>query len=250
MKNIGYIYSITNIINNKIYIGQTASKRGPLDRWKTHLSAVRCNKIKNYLYPSIRKYGEQKFKFEIIKKCKIEDLNNEEMFYIKHYNSNNKNYGYNLSIGGDNSNNSKSLKARRKISKSKTGISTGPCSKEKALAISKAKLASGYTHSKKTRAKISKNRKKIEKLPDEWRKKISMGLKKTAIYKFSLNQVKLILKDLKKKLTIKLICEKYKITRKTIWSIERNLYGPDSYKEYLNKNMQFKKLIKRICCNN
>lgn len=238
MENIGYIYSITNIINNKIYIGQTACKRGPLDRWKTHISAANCNKIKTLLYRAIRKYGKDNFLFEIIESCEIKILNEREIFHIAKFKSNNIKYGYNMSIGGDNKNNSKSLSARRKISKTKTGVSNGPCSKEKALAISKAKLASGYKHSDKTRAKIARNRKKIEKLPDEWKLKISEGLKKSTKYKLTIDQVEQVRLDLLQKLSKKDICKKYDITRKTIWRIERNLYGPDSYRKSLKNKFQ------------
>lgn len=49
----------------------------------------------------MRKYGLEKFSFEVIEECAQEDLNLRERYWIKYYNSNDMDYGYNLTIGGD-----------------------------------------------------------------------------------------------------------------------------------------------------
>lgn len=93
----GKIYKITNVINEKVYIGQTIqtlTKRW-WGHWSEHCRA--CPKLKN----SIRKYGKENFTIEIIDTANlIQDLNKKEEFWIKHFNS--VEFGYNLQAGGGN----------------------------------------------------------------------------------------------------------------------------------------------------
>ena len=57
-----YLYKITNIINNKKYIGITNNYK---KRWSNH----RCGNSKNMVIAkAIKKYGKENFLFEIIKK--------------------------------------------------------------------------------------------------------------------------------------------------------------------------------------
>ena len=91
-----YIYKITNLINNKVYIGQTKNFE---QRKKTH---IRDSKNKKFLISrAINKYGVENFLFEIIKECEtLEEINSEEKEYIIKYNSRNMKYGYNIDEGG------------------------------------------------------------------------------------------------------------------------------------------------------
>lgn len=94
------IYKITNLINNKIYIGQSINIE---QRWKDHRSrAFQNNKtyLENHLYRAIRKYGLDNFSFEVIEECKKEELNSEEVKWIKYYQSDNLEKGYNKTKGG------------------------------------------------------------------------------------------------------------------------------------------------------
>lgn len=73
----GYIYKITNTINNKCYIGQTRTNINK--RWNKHkfVSTDPSNKAYNYpLYNAFRKYGIDKFKWEILEELddNLEDL--------------------------------------------------------------------------------------------------------------------------------------------------------------------------------
>ena len=78
------IYKITNLTNNKIYIGQTAQKN-PKMRWYGHLADARRGR-KSHLYDSIRKYGPESFIWEIIEHCKsIEELNEREHYWLNFY---------------------------------------------------------------------------------------------------------------------------------------------------------------------
>jgi group I intron endonuclease len=113
----GIIYKITNIKNDKIYIGQTI--RGFLVRYLEHKNAIRRGKNRDYpIYEAFKKYGFNYFKFEIIDHADtIEELNNKEINYISYYDSMNK--GYNLNEGGNNSIPSK--ETRKKMSEARKG---------------------------------------------------------------------------------------------------------------------------------
>lgn len=97
---MGYIYKITNLINNKIYIGQTRFLVE--ERFKQHLYEAKKGELQYPLYRAIRKYGKDNFKLEIIEYVKDEDLNKKEQYWIQYYDSyikNNK--GYNCTYGGE-----------------------------------------------------------------------------------------------------------------------------------------------------
>ena len=94
-----YIYFIINKITGERYVGQTTNF---VRRKNEHLSQLK-NKthINKKLQNAWNKYGENNFIVEKIQYDNIskEELNNEEIKYIKQYNSYNN--GYNLTIGGD-----------------------------------------------------------------------------------------------------------------------------------------------------
>ena len=103
---MAYIYSITNKINSKPYIGKT-SKDNPYDRWKEHIQHSR-HKDNTVGYASVhtmpiiralKKYGSENFKFRVIEECKDDIVNERETHYIKEYNSYYK--GYNATFGGE-----------------------------------------------------------------------------------------------------------------------------------------------------
>lgn len=73
-----YLYKITNLINNKIYIGQT---KRPNKRWYDHRYKSAPTKIIHY---AINKYGAHNFTFEIIAISKTqEDANDAEIELIE-----------------------------------------------------------------------------------------------------------------------------------------------------------------------
>ena len=93
-----YIYKITNIINEKVYIGKTIN---PIEhRWREHCSEYNKNKNeKRPLYNAMKKYGVENFKIEEIEKCSLHELNERERYWIGFFGSF-KN-GYNAILGGD-----------------------------------------------------------------------------------------------------------------------------------------------------
>lgn len=96
--SMGYIYKITNIKNNKIYIGQT--KNFPQRRWTEHKRDYGDGDT--YLYNAMKKHGVENFKFEVIESdINIEDLNDREIYWIEKLNSFcDYGKGYNLTKGG------------------------------------------------------------------------------------------------------------------------------------------------------
>ena len=98
----GIIYKVTNLVNNKIYIGQTI--RTLNTRKTVHIYRAMNNLDGNsYFHAAIRKYKESSFKWEVIWKGNIDLLNDKEIFYIQECSSYYKsNKGYNLTLGGDN----------------------------------------------------------------------------------------------------------------------------------------------------
>lgn len=101
----GYVYKITNLINNKIYIGYTT--KTPEERWKQHVQTAHgAGKDSNSLFKkAIRKYGPENFKIEPLEECdSIEKLKEREIYWISYYNSyafKEGGYGYNSTPGGD-----------------------------------------------------------------------------------------------------------------------------------------------------
>ena len=108
-KVYGIIYKIENLINGKIYIGQTTQKGGFDARYGKKWWE---NTHNEHLRLSVQKYGVDNFKVtKILRKCyKESTLNEWEKKYIKQFKSNNYKYGYNKNSGGvsvRNNNNSK-----------------------------------------------------------------------------------------------------------------------------------------------
>lgn len=91
------IYKVTNIVNGKMYIGQTV--KSLRRRKQGHITDVKLHRNNFYFHNAIRNHGLRNFKWEIIHKCDdIGELNRLEIYYIGYYNT----YvnGYNLTLGG------------------------------------------------------------------------------------------------------------------------------------------------------
>ena len=105
LKMIGYIYLIRNVVNHKVYVGQT--KQSPQKRWNEHIRASKSEvKRSPKLYNAINKYGLCMFDFEVISEVfgstekELKDkLNRLEIYFINYYKS--TEWGYNLTTGGN-----------------------------------------------------------------------------------------------------------------------------------------------------
>ena len=80
------IYKIENLINGKVYIGQSVNIK---ERWNEHklinsrTSKEALKKQKYPLYLAFEKYGLDNFSFEVIEECSIEELNEKNNFILK-----------------------------------------------------------------------------------------------------------------------------------------------------------------------
>lgn len=117
---VGIIYKITNLINDKIYIGQTT--RSLLDRISEYERGVGCNP---YILKAFNKYGWDNFDIKAIDVSEnLNDLNQKEIYYIKKHKSSYRKYGYNIELGGRNS--SASIETRKKLSDARKNIKQSP----------------------------------------------------------------------------------------------------------------------------
>lgn len=94
----GYIYKITNTINQKAYIGKTVNSIE--QRWKEHRKDYKRKQCeKRPLYDAMNKYGIENFTIELIEEVDIKELSDKEVYWIGYYDTY-KN-GYNATLGGD-----------------------------------------------------------------------------------------------------------------------------------------------------
>lgn len=90
------IYKLTNLKNQKIYIGQAANLA---DRWKDHIKAgLGIDTPNNTLYTAMIKDGVENFTFEVLEECERGQLNDREKYYIAFYGA--QEWGYNMTRGG------------------------------------------------------------------------------------------------------------------------------------------------------
>ena len=102
-ENIGYIYKITNLNNNKSYIGSSID---PSERFHQHyISSINVSSpVYDYpLYKAFRKYGIDNFTFQILEECPLLEMQKKEKESIVFYNSlTNTGWGYNQTLDTEN----------------------------------------------------------------------------------------------------------------------------------------------------
>lgn len=93
-----YVYMITNLINDKKYIGQSIN---PKKRFQSHCEYRKTNNKKyvSLISQAIQKYGKENFKLSIL--YFGEDYNEKEKDFIQKYDTLTPN-GYNIMEGGEN----------------------------------------------------------------------------------------------------------------------------------------------------
>lgn len=109
------IYKITNIKNNKVYIGSSINL---MDRQYKHNWMLINNIHDNiHLQNAFNKYGEENFKFQIIEECYKNELIIKENHYIKIYNANKSDFGYNMATVNEFRRNNYNEEVKIKLSK-------------------------------------------------------------------------------------------------------------------------------------
>ncbi len=82
-----YFYKITNLINNKTYIGQSVN---PEERWRKHKFYAESKRKCLYLHNAMSRYGIDNFHFEIVSSSIVQDqleIDLEEENIIQQWNS-------------------------------------------------------------------------------------------------------------------------------------------------------------------
>lgn len=96
-ENFWYVYVHTNKINGKKYIGITGQQRY-WERWRSDGSGYKTQVFGR----AIEKYGWDNFSHDILDKVTSESKACElEQFYIQKYKTNQPEFGYNISLGGE-----------------------------------------------------------------------------------------------------------------------------------------------------
>ena len=92
-----FIYLIRNKTNSKLYVGQTNNLKRRLSRHK-YEAFTKLNK--KPLYQSIRKYGFDNFELIEIEQHTEDTIDEAEQFWVEFFQSNKREFGYNLTKGG------------------------------------------------------------------------------------------------------------------------------------------------------
>lgn len=162
-----FIYMTTNMIDGKRYIGQ--HKGYEYDEYLG--SGVR-------IVNAVKKYGKENFKREIICYCDTqEELDEQEIYWIKYYDAANSEDFYNIAEGGNGTCKTTGLteeqeaERRRKISKAMSGpenpmYGVHLCGEDSGMY--------GKHHSEESKLKM-RNAKLGRTLPEEQKKKISLN---------------------------------------------------------------------------
>jgi group I intron endonuclease len=113
---MGIVYKCTNLKNGKVYVGLTERRLNR--RINSHYHYA---KNSNGLFQNaLRKNNRDDFLWEEIDRADTrEELCSKEQYWIKHYKSDNRDFGYNLTDGGEHPVFSKTT--RKKISKATMG---------------------------------------------------------------------------------------------------------------------------------
>ena len=96
---MGCIYKAENCVNHKVYIGKTTKVME--NRRKDHL--YKSSRGSNtYFHKAITKYGKENFVWSVLEESSDETvLFEKEKEYISKFRSNDPEYGYNLTVGGE-----------------------------------------------------------------------------------------------------------------------------------------------------
>lgn len=102
------IYLIKNLVNNKIYIGQSADIKRRIQEYLRSAQPEKYSKkserdSKTHLHLAMKKYGIENFSVNILQICEKENLDTLEKKWILLLNSDDPNSGYNETPGGQKS---------------------------------------------------------------------------------------------------------------------------------------------------
>ena len=92
------IYMYKNLINGKIYIGQTVNVYLRRRQHENPTGQDRTHQFNSEFHQDMRKYGVDNFEFSILEECLPEELNEREIYWISKFETTEN--GYNIKCGG------------------------------------------------------------------------------------------------------------------------------------------------------
>ena len=147
------IYTITNKVNGKIYVGRAIG-------WKSRIECHKCdlkyNRHRNaHLQNAYNKHGLENFSFELLEEYEPEFLCSMENYWCNLLNSHHKDFGYNIQPTNPCGNMSHSIETKQKMGKSQKGRIISEEAKRK-LSLAMSGRKTGRTPSKKVKEILSK----------------------------------------------------------------------------------------------
>jgi hypothetical protein len=261
-----FIYIITNIINNKIYIGQT---KNPKLRWSQHKSNAKYKRGHQIITRAISKYGEDNFTFKVIASCNTQkDADKSEELAIIQHDSRNQDKGYNINAGGNTTPRipevlQKISESLKRYYKSNFNHMKGKkLSEEWKSNIAKASVGKPGTNygkkfdndwkSKISKSQIGKPRKNIRRFTEDTEKEICRLYleEEYSMYalgkKFNCNRT--LIDDILQRNNVNKRKNNYhnSLNTKKLFSIEEEL---NICKEYEVGNVSRNELAKKYCCS-
>ena len=174
-----YVYQHINKINNKRYIGIT--KQNPSLRWGSNGINYKGSPV---FWNALQKYGWNNFEHEILySNLSKEDACHIEKKLIMEYKTQDRNFGYNITEGGDAP--SMTPETKEKISSALKGNKNNAgnkCSELTKKKIIKDLKGKPFTKEHKQKISIAKKGKSTGKHSEETIRKISKAHKKKAVY--------------------------------------------------------------------
>lgn len=151
------IYTITCIINGKIYVGYTKNLIGRLSGHKYALKNL-CHK-NPHLQNAVNKYSIENFIFEILEECEKKFLCSQEHYWCVMLNTHNRKFGYNEKpTNPNNTSNTHSAETRKKLSSSLKGKIITEETKKKIGDANRGRVVSQESREKMSISQIGKKK--------------------------------------------------------------------------------------------
>ena len=148
------IYIIENLINKKVYIGQSVDIN---TRWYGHIHSLEKGEHSNeHLQNSWNKYGSEAFVFSVLEECEEDKLTEREQYWIDYYGGINSSNTYNNREAGN-----------------KGHLSTATKEKLKEINLGKSPWNKGLTADTDDRVKQYANSLKSHNISEEMKLQIS-----------------------------------------------------------------------------
>jgi hypothetical protein len=93
------VYKLENLINGKVYVGQTQNFK---QRKMAHRHMMSQGHSNRWIKADVEQYGMENFSMSILEECSPDELDEKEVYWIDKLNSYQRDYGYNNSMGGKN----------------------------------------------------------------------------------------------------------------------------------------------------